>query len=181
MHRFLLAGGPIPAVAGETRAWNACCIAHWAYPRGRGGNKGAADWLIRRWGLSPRSRGKLTLERSRIRAEGPIPAVAGETQPFRRPQRANRAYPRGRGGNLAPTIVDRLVTGLSPRSRGKHVDGRGSDRAARPIPAVAGETAAHGFVGMHDGAYPRGRGGNNGLPDNTSRRPGLSPRSRGKR
>ena len=91
--------GPIPADAGET--WS--CAARWrcggAYPRGRGGNRCPVRCGDRLRGLSPRTRGKHQRGQSPHHRRGPIPADAGETLTVTPVMPAERAYPRGRGGN----------------------------------------------------------------------------------
>ena len=70
--------------------------------------------------------------------------------------------------------------GLSPLARGKHqaceiVEGRSG-----PIPAGAGETQLFKDAPAPRGAYPRWRGGNNGLKGLRCQVLGLSPLARGK-
>ena len=52
------------------------------------------------------------------------------------------------------------VTGLSPRSRGKHGYSKQAAEGMGPIPAVAGETSLASACATRIRAYPRGRGGN---------------------
>ncbi|QTQ31963.1 Uncharacterized protein pbN1_19730 [Aromatoleum bremense] len=74
----------------------------------------------------------------------------------------------------------RILSGLSPRTRGKRR--RRSLRASwrGPIPADAGETIAGICPRAWAGAYPRGRGGNLKPAKSMELRWGLSPRTRGK-
>ena len=155
------AGGPIPAVAGETATLNL------AKPISKG--------------LSPRSRGKRYGEGPGSRPFGPIPAVAGETDSHSKHHYYGGAYPRGRGGNYAQGDEKSGALGLSPRSRGKRYIGFSAIKDKRPIPAVAGETLVHSGEGEGMRAYPRGRGGNDDQARLDAWRWGLSPRSRGKR
>jgi len=135
--------GPIPAGAGET----VNPITFWyptgAYPRGRGGNAQCRACDLAPRGLSPRARGKLAAIPSTLPYTGPIPAGAGETACARSASQAHRAYPRGRGGNQAPRRQRWWRQGLSPRARGKPTSIKTHRRCFGPIPAGAGETAAH--------------------------------------
>ena len=111
---------------------------------------------------------------------GPIPANAGETAHARITQHRNGAYPRERGGNCASHTLYPCLSGLSPRTRGKHCTNRADVITSGPIPANAGETLLDGFSSWIIRAYPRERGGN--ILQRSLLRCvwGLSPRTRGK-
>ena len=52
------------------------------------------------------------------RAEGSIPAHAGEPGPRIAPEEARRVYPRACGGTSTSTLLAASMAGLSPRMRG---------------------------------------------------------------
>src|SRR5437867_2549553 len=123
------------------------------------------------WGLSPRSRGSLTLRFPFECLRGPIPAFAGEP-PDRRPRCAVLgayprvrliwdcgAYPRVRGGALGLSPYKSRQKGLSPRSRGSPVSVTGARGKPGPIPAFAGEPSTVWVLPSVVRAYPRVRGG----------------------
>ena len=90
------------------------------YPRVGGGNDERMPKARRRYGLSPRGRGKLA--RFIVFSGGgfSIPAWAGETPAGRDAARRRRVYPRVGGGNLGESSMLSGCSGLSPRGRGKH-------------------------------------------------------------
>ncbi|QTQ31961.1 Uncharacterized protein pbN1_19710 [Aromatoleum bremense] len=152
-----------------------------AYPRGRGGNSSRRTSGSPCRGLSPRTRGKQGRLHRKPRRAGPIPADAGETRPDGQYRRGPGAYPRGRGGNNGQIDPGGGEGGLSPRTRGKRLRCAVRHTPVGPIPADAGETLPCDLVGLVDGAYPRGRGGNEEWALKAGCFPGLSPRTRGKR
>ena len=77
------------------------------------------------------------------------------------------------------TIIDRLVTGLSPRERGNHRRLRERVCAVGSIPARAGEPRADGRATRSRRVYPRASGGTTIASVASTRRAGLSPRERG--
>ena len=72
-------------------------------------------------------------------------------------------------------------SGLSPRVRGKRVEGRYGSIRPGSIPACAGETENDQLVRLHIPVYPRVCGGNDIIVTPRRTAPGLSPRVRGKR
>ena len=72
-------GRSIPAYAGETSARGQSRGYPTVYPRVRGGNGGVRWGGVGQQGLSPRTRGKQTLNRPTLGISGSIPAYAGET------------------------------------------------------------------------------------------------------
>ena len=84
------------------------------------------------------------------------------------------------GGNFTSDARRSCANGLSPRGRGKPVDGAGRANAARSIPAWAGETPCSRRAARHSGVYPRVGGGNAVKGVTTLAPHGLSPRGRGK-
>jgi len=88
------------------------------YPRVRGGTmmRCAAASIAR--GLSPRARGNLERLRNIHRAQGSIPACAGEPSGGAAPMQPSKVYPRVRGGTHRDDDPGRETSGLSPRARG---------------------------------------------------------------
>ena len=171
----------IPACAGETG--NALVAQRVAavYPRVCGGNCSRAAPWGRGLGLSPRVRGKHSLEKLEMARDRSIPACAGETQCCRRRECRSRVYPRVCGGNDAGTGPPGDAGGLSPRVRGKRQLIRLYRISLRSIPACAGETPRPTQTNSRRKVYPRVCGGNavdDALNDLAW---GLSPRVRGKR
>ncbi len=86
-----------------------------------------------------------------------------------------------RGGTLPPQMSDRCALGLSPHARGNLATAIGIGLAAGPIPACAGEPLAVSEQTIEQGAYPRMRGGTDGLLLLDGGDTGLSPHARGNR
>ena len=171
----------IPAWAGETLAANPGGVAHEVYPRVGGGNFPRRRVQAIRRGLSPRGRGKLSsflLWRRWLRS---IPAWAGETLRRGCCRMDGSVYPRVGGGNSSASHSTAHSSGLSPRGRGKRALAQPLRRAARSIPAWAGETSGCGKKRFGCPVYPRVGGGNQVRSEYTMSPVGLSPRGRGKR
>ena len=134
----------------------------------------------RREGSSPRVRGKQDLFGNAWNTVGLIPACAGKTGSISVRTAAPRAHPRVCGENPAAEAMENLVTGSSPRVRGK----RAASRVAKPvrglIPACAGKTARNVIEEMNSGAHPRVCGENRVGRATRPGLPGSSPRVRGK-
>ena len=96
----VLAGGPIPARAGEPIRRPPSWLLPWAYPRSRGGTRSFVNNEKALQGLSPLARGNLGGLGVGLAAGGPIPARAGEPTCPPLLQRSRRAYPRSRGGTI---------------------------------------------------------------------------------
>ena len=109
-----------------------------------------------------------------------IPAWAGETAHGVRQLDERPVYPRVGGGNSTQLHVMPRMMGLSPRGRGKPPTACEWMRAARSIPAWAGETrlARRAFAAAR--VYPRVGGGNQFNKPWVASIGGLSPRGRGK-
>ena len=150
------------------------------YPRVGGGNRYGVGVRMRRWGLSPRGRGK-QCDKNFVGCAGrSIPAWAGETNrpPHSPPLPA--VYPRVGGGNFWLASGVPPSSGLSPRGRGKPPSALGEDIGEGSIPAWAGETGQGVGLDRIGRVYPRVGGGNAPIPPKACRRAGLSPRGRGK-
>ena len=110
----------IPAHAGEParRVWRV--VVGEVYPRPRGGTATppAAPALVK--GLSPPTRGNLSLRASRRPPRRSIPAHAGEPYGGARKVRSFGVYPRPRGGTPVGPSGMTTRAGLSPPTRGNH-------------------------------------------------------------
>ena len=152
-----------------------------AYPRRRGGTNAFPQSSEDTEGLSPQARGNLSCEAEALRAQGPIPAGAGEPWMETPTDGAWWAYPRRRGGTGQLESVTDLELGLSPQARGNHRRVLPTMSRQGPIPAGAGEPAKLFQLRDTCGAYPRRRGGTFGNSEGASRKWGLSPQARGNR
>ena len=172
--------GSIPAWAGETDASFCSLDLPPVYPRVGGGNLGGPFVDNPLHGLSPRGRGKRPATFPGCRPCRSIPAWAGETTAGAWGSSPGRVYPRVGGGNPVSHGLAGNPYGLSPRGRGKLLDGRGRLCAARSIPAWAGETGGANWTAWPQRVYPRVGGGNSSPPNIFPCLLGLSPRGRGK-
>ena len=91
-----------------------------------------------------------------------------------------RVYPRVGGGNNPAATAAAFTRGLSPRGRGKRLEGLRTKLIGRSIPAWAGETAQLATSLQALQVYPRVGGGNREGVHNERGSDGLSPRGRGK-
>ena len=89
------------------------------YPRVGGGNLALSGAAAKCVGLSPRGRGKLTIDILGMSIVRSIPAWAGETRLLFPVGSIIMVYPRVGGGNAGYSAHSRLRLGLSPRGRGK--------------------------------------------------------------
>ena len=174
-------GGTIPARAGETPAINHHALKQRDHPRSRGGNSGACIGKDGWQGPSPLARGKPGDSLERGRAQGTIPARAGETVFYCLSEHLHWDHPRSRGGNLMPGDGDRVFAGPSPLARGKPKLGTKFTRKDGTIPARAGETSTAPRANHCAGDHPRSRGGNGISPRCATPSTGPSPLARGKR
>ena len=133
--------GSIPAWAGETHPARPVPVSGWVYPRVGGGNGIFQSPAMMIGGLSPRGRGKHGGVKTPALDIGSIPAWAGETETPLEVKNWLVVYPRVGGGNRACRRGRRSTGGLSPRGRGKRVQGPPGLQGGRSIPAWAGETA----------------------------------------
>ena len=146
-------------------------------------------------------RGKREQARRLFSADRLIPAHAGKTQPRTLTSRRMGAHPRACGENAASGSKQRLVSGSSPRMRGKRCSRARRTRSPGLIPAHAGKTPAchfqavlRGLIPAHAGktrhsgslvliwwAHPRACGENEDRRGRLTVYVGSSPRMRGKR
>ena len=176
-----VAGGSIPACAGEPRAVPFPGSAQGVYPRVCGGTRNPFRRGPAWWGLSPRVRGNPPLSGARCQGTRSIPACAGEPHSSSIVAAARKVYPRVCGGTSSNVVNQANTSGLSPRVRGNPA-GRGPHLPlVRSIPACAGEPTRHRGQWWWNAVYPRVCGGTRveiEWPDDLT---GLSPRVRGNR
>ena len=151
------------------------------YPRVCGGSLPPVQRGRRGLGLSPRVRGKRSVQRDLRCLLGSIPACAGEASQTSGAAASQKVYPRVCGGSELFAGNLRIGEGLSPRVRGKPARCRALARHLRSIPACAGEAALDFAKVEGDTVYPRVCGGSGRRPMPPSAMTGLSPRVRGKR
>ena len=170
----------IPACAGEAEQLIHIGHRDRVYPRVRGGSMGLFFVMVRRWGLSPRARGKPPRHCAVGHRIGSIPACAGEAIHPPPPASPPRVYPRVRGGSPRRPALACPIPGLSPRARGKRIGAADREPSSRSIPACAGEASRPTRRPRSRRVYPRVRGGSFCHAASASCWPGLSPRARGK-
>ena len=174
-----LAGGSIPACAGEPPAKRRSPKDGRVYPRVCGGTRTTRRGIHPGAGLSPRVRGNRALAHRDHRDGGSIPACAGEPGSglWRAPH--SRVYPRVCGGTGPSTIPMRRFRGLSPRVRGNPRTASPTATRRGSIPACAGEPVPSLTWRPKERVYPRVCGGTKPVQSQDRRRKGLSPRVRG--
>ena len=149
----------IPACAGEPSYWLKERTRAGVYPRVCGGTNQSYKFEQTSKGLSPRVRGNLTDPADLVKADGSIPACAGEPggPPFSR--FSCTVYPRVCGGTVYRGTVSGTYTGLSPRVRGNHPFALQDEYHIGSIPACAGEPPIHRRRTGRLWVYPRVCGG----------------------
>ena len=130
-------------------------------------------------GLSPLARGNPIWVSSWPPSTGPIPARAGEPPRCALATACARAYPRSRGGTMTAPSMSLARRGLSPLARGNRRSLRPQWRFLGPIPARAGEPLSSCLFFVSSRAYPRSRGGTDGVGMKLENALGLSPLARG--
>ena len=111
---------------------------------------------------------------------GLIPAGAGKTATTSAASASATAHPRGGGENEVQRSVGELLSGSSPRGRGKLEDAVREAFDDRLIPAGAGKTHGNPIRSDTCAAHPRG-GGENDVPLGLGLdRDGLIPAGAGK-
>ena len=171
----------IPACAGKTRKPRNHTGYGAAHPRVCGENHGVPMTSSDSTGSSPRVRGKPRCG-ARVRVDhGLIPACAGKTPLWGPCTCRSRAHPRVCGENALNVRAGALLSGSSPRVRGKLWRRRASALSVRLIPACAGKTGGRARARSRARAHPRVCGENRWEAAVTMRDRGSSPRVRGKR
>ena len=133
--------GLIPAWAGKTALDVDPTDVDEAHPRVGGENQGDRIFDRSDNGSSPRGRGKPGVVDRDLNPIRLIPAWAGKTRLPRLRSRRRRAHPRVGGENSWSPTRARIVTGSSPRGRGKPATRARIQLYRRLIPAWAGKTS----------------------------------------
>ena len=173
------ARGLIPACAGETTCSHARNLTPKAHPRVCGENVSAPSLLSVHLGSSPRLRGKHRLLRRRDRPLRLIPARAGKTDHGDIQGCRYGAHPRACGENISSGVLMVVISGSSPRVRGKRRRARSTACRARLIPARAGKTRSWTAWWRARSAHPRACGENSAASLALMSACGSSPRVRG--
>ena len=172
--------GLIPAWAGKTGNGQYQTGYSQAHPRVGGENKTSGARSSSHWGSSPRGRGKRLRWPQPWASVGLIPAWAGKTGESQKGKGRTRAHPRVGGENIATEVFGGIVSGSSPRGRGKPTLYDAPYQPAGLIPAWAGKTMNSDSSSTMPPAHPR-VGGENIRPESSSTpKKGSSPRGRGK-
>ena len=146
----------------------------------RGENRRLLCPLGRRYGTSPRARGKrpsVYPYHSRFRN---IPACAGKTGGGRKTNETLKEHPRVRGENIFFIPPAHRPFGTSPRARGKREEYGFTPPIERNIPACAGKTVPSPLRRSCSSEHPRVRGENLDDWRQLVGIEGTSPRARGK-
>ena len=151
------------------------------HPRACGANEVLEPCVARKYGSSPRMRGKLGKSINIIRGDRIIPAHAGQTISASGSRRPAADHPRACGANLTLLTIWTAVFGSSPRMRGKLKDASKQANMVRIIPAHAGQTRYHVGYGSLHSDHPRACGANSSVSLPIAYSVGSSPRMRGKR
>ena len=173
--------GLIPAWAGKTGNGQYQTGYSQAHPRVGGENKTSGARSSSHWGSSPRGRGKRLRWPQPWASVGLIPAWAGKTGESQKGKGRTRAHPRVGGENIATEVFGGIVSGSSPRGRGKHQARVLLDPEEGLIPAWAGKTSGPSPPRPRRRAHPRVGGENSAMPAPRALSAGSSPRGRGKR
>ena len=183
----------IPAGAGNTTVQTAGYYFFAVYPRWRGEHLLLELVECCYSGLSPLARGTQRQVVAALRGRRFIPAGAGNTYIRAKNKATATVYPRWRGEHIYQNISFYSHGGLSPLARGTRIKHGLTRRAARFIPAGAGNTGsvcgsiAGGAGNTVDGeffiagapVYPRWRGEHDRLRHLAVADQGLSPLARG--
>ena len=174
-------GRLIPAHAGKTLRAHAWMGPRPAHPRSRGENRTPIYTGIITDGSSPLTRGKPGIHHGTPVKLRLIPAHAGKTRLAASCSSTERAHPRSRGENPAPSLGSAPRAGSSPLTRGKPHRFTISRKKMRLIPAHAGKTSSLSRGTVRPLAHPRSRGENVATTYTVGTRRGSSPLTRGKR
>ena len=169
----------IPAHAGQTvspRIQTTCPSDH---PRACGANIEHLERQQRKYGSSPRVRGKLRGQPKPASPHRIIPARAGQTLSSFLRMCWDSDHPRACGANASYGYRGGCLRGSSPRVRGKQREGAELRLSGRIIPARAGQTARRSTRRRTSPDHPRACGANAAIGGGYPRF-GSSPRVRGK-
>ena len=170
----------IPARAGQTRYFQQRRFRRPDHPRACGANAAVIVSIRVTAGSSPRVRGKPRIRGHRQQNHRIIPARAGQTASECCSRCRPPDHPRACGANLLALKAVLIVSGSSPRVRGKLAREPVLAYVDRIIPARAGQTRTvqAGIVVRAD--HPRACGANFKLSFALTVTSGSSPRVRGK-
>ena len=171
--------GSIPAYAGDPHPAYLRQLSAWVYPRLRGGSNAIIRHGITAGGLSPPTRGILCYLGFSLIANRSIPAYAGDPFCAAAARAIRTVYPRLRGGSEPRLMAISPPCGLSPPTRGIHLQAHPQVQAFRSIPAYAGDPSRAAAGQALAGVYPRLRGGSSSLSPSMRMATGLSPPTRG--
>ena len=179
-HPGVQAVGIIPAGAGKSSSGSGLVASSRDHPRGCGEKLLVRTPAFKRWGSSPRVRGKVVPTGTANYIFGIIPAGAGKRRrsPTRCP--SPRDHPRGCGEKAVSTSGRRPRSGSSPRVRGKVRAGDLHASADGIIPAGAGKRLRDEQQADDLQDHPRGCGEKPMASFDCSLNLGSSPRVRGK-
>ena len=135
-----IAGGLIPARAGNTHHEEGSSRGHWAHPRSRGEHGLIGIMGLVLLGSSPLARGTRILDLVEADDRGLIPARAGNTPPHHVQGKEPEAHPRSRGEHRLSSLPVKLPPGSSPLARGTRPLTTLSQNLLGLIPARAGNT-----------------------------------------
>ena len=181
LRRGWMAGGSIPAWAGEPRCRTLHATTSQVDPRVGGGARLPGDGDLRVRGRSPRGRGSHDDAAPAIGRRGAIPAWAGEPRPRGRRCPAPRVDPRVGGGARNRGRYSGYALGRSPRGRGSRALRVGRSRDDGSIPAWAGEPRRGSPDRRALRVDPRVGGGASRPTPGPGAWSGRSPRGRGSR
>ena len=169
----------IPAHAGNRfcRARVPCCLP--VHPRARGEQLTSAATNRRDSGSSPRTRGTGVKQMPNPREERFIPAHAGNRMPPLAGRPLTTVHPRARGEQLQVHHSRVWDAGSSPRTRGTVNLAIAALKAARFIPAHAGNRTRESWPVWSRTVHPRARGEQEHGAFTAKRSHGSSPRTRG--
>ena len=170
----------IPAYAGKTSGKRLDKLGNKEHPRVCGENAGTKEYDSNMSGTSPRMRGKRRWCPRKGKALGNIPAYAGKTTTRQFRHHQAKEHPRVCGENLRLAYSVRVNGGTSPRMRGKLESKRFYSLRLRNIPAYAGKTDIDHDDALLRSEHPRVCGENSAASRRSPRKPGTSPRMRGK-
>ena len=151
------------------------------HPRACGEHPDRLDRSAPSCGSSPRLRGTLASDISKMRLRRFIPAPAGNTSERAQQCPAAAVHPRACGEHSAPVGSSAGAAGSSPRLRGTHRRRRQRDQLRRFIPAPAGNTSKARASPSTSPVHPRACGERELEPNQGRRFDGSSPRLRGTR
>ncbi len=169
----------IPAHAGNTAgtcAPGSRCPVH---PRPRGEHFSAEIHERHVSGSSPPTRGTLFTNPFNTASPRFIPAHAVNTSIRYWPRLSATVHPRPRGEHLKPAAGRRRIFGSSPPTRGTRMRNVVGLRAARFIPAHAGNTSACSSLTVSHAVHPRPRGEHDVVFSPETIASGSSPPTRG--